>query len=88
MSRSSSQSAAQDGLDIHERETLPPPTIPEPRKSHMRLRIARGFAAVDIVLADTGRDPRSEDHDAARADQPSRKRTWLFRAREANGWPV
>lgn len=44
------------------RESEPPPTLPERRKSHMRFRAEPlPFVVVDLVLADLSRDPRSED---------------------------
>lgn len=58
-----SEMRSQDEVPIAERETLPPPTIPEPKASEVRLKAKRryAFAVVDIVTADLSRDPRSEE---------------------------
>ena len=53
--------------DVRERETLPPPTVPEPRRSEVRVRVRHTAATVDLVVADLRRDPRSEDYDAGLA---------------------
>ncbi len=45
----------------HERETLPPPTVPMPRTSEVRIRVQRLNEIVDLVTADLQLDPRSED---------------------------
>lgn len=44
-----------------ERETLPPPTVPMPRTSEVRIRVNRLNEVVDLVTADLQLDPRSED---------------------------
>lgn len=58
-----SEMRSQQEVPIAERETLPPPTIPEPKASEVRLRAKRryAFAVVDVVTADLTRDPRSEE---------------------------
>ncbi len=86
MPRPATLSEADAPPGLHDRETLPPPTVPEPRPSQMRLRVARGSARIDVVLADSSRDPRSEEHDPTRATAAPRRRTWPFRAREDHGW--
>ncbi len=66
-----SEVLSQDEVPITERETLPPPTIPEPKASEVRLRakLRYAFAVVDVVTADLTRDPRSEDWVPARAPE-------------------
>lgn len=44
-----------------ERETLPPPTVPMPRTSEVRIRVNRLNEIVDLVTADLQLDPRSEE---------------------------
>jgi hypothetical protein len=48
-------------LDSQLRDTLPPPTIPMPRSSEVRIKVARLNEIVDLVTADLQLDPRSED---------------------------
>jgi hypothetical protein len=52
--------ATEDG-PVTERETLPPPTIPVPRMSEVRIRVNRRNDIVDLVTADLQLDPRSEE---------------------------
>ncbi len=61
--KSEARSLEDADVPIAERETLPPPTVPEPKASEVRLRarIEYASAVVDVVLADLTRDPRSED---------------------------
>ena len=58
-----SEARSVEDVPIAERETLPPPTVPEPKASEVRLRtrIEYASAVVDVVTADLTRDPRSED---------------------------
>ncbi len=54
--------AANDPAEgAQERETLPPPTVPAPRTSEVRIRTSRLHEVVDLVTADLQLDPRSED---------------------------
>jgi hypothetical protein len=45
-----------------DRETLPPPTIPNPTQSEVRIRVRGQRPVVDLVTADLELDPRSEDY--------------------------
>ena len=44
-----------------ERETLPPPTVPMPRMSEVRIRMNHVNGIVELVTADLQLDPRSEE---------------------------
>jgi hypothetical protein len=57
-------------VPLEERETLPPPTVPEPSASEVRLKVRFRIAGavVDVVVADLTRDPRSESYEPVTFD--------------------